>query len=815
MKHLGTVLFLIFLLVIFYNPSTQAQIYNPEGLNLPGGWNGWTNPPTNVLALASATQVTGGRVAVITTGIRRYHTKIKVAASDGDVVGGTYAWLFTSGPSGNPWNNKWGSVTVSMNTLQTYTKEGSDNSITVTDGKWYTMNWQDNNYTNTQAIFMETSGEPVTIDSVTYSPTPVTQSDIVQIRAKINHLKSIEEKIYLRYTTNSWISSSILAFTKASDSVGVASIGPFSIGTTVQYYVFSTTIADPTSDFDMYTINLNNNGGSNYSFSVSGSSYNIDASAGLHGGIFPSGSVSVTHGTDKQFTITPDLGYNVDSVIVDGSKIDSTTSYTFYNVTANHTIRAVFARKVNVTFGVNMKLMMRNGDFIPDSGDVVAVRGNFNNWKNKNLFATIPDTLWDIDNDSIYIKTIAIKENQILDYKFWKTFRNGLEWEKDPNRTLVLGINDTTLPVVYYNNANVNVTFGVNMKVQFNKGNFKPDLGDVVNLAGSFNNWNPATQLFDLDNDSVYTKTVALEGDLTHNFKFWKTLRGGLDWEWDPNRSVNLGFNDTTLAVEYFNREYPPVNITFQLDMRIKMQEKLFLPEEGDVVTVRGSFNNWGDPPTGNIDTLKDLEGDSVYTKTLLIPGYQTIGYKFWKTLRGGIDFETIPNRGFNVQLVDDVIPTVYFDDDAVVDMGTFIVAQGWNIVSVPVYATDYKKTNLFPTAQSNAFTFNSGYISKDTLENGVGYWIKFNSEQPVNIIGGSIGLVTIDVLTGWNMVGSITTPIDVSLIVQDPLGIVSSPYYGYNVGYYTASTLYPGKGYWVKVNAPGQLILNSSGLKK
>jgi hypothetical protein len=805
MKKIFIIMLLYCVIILLFSQYSFTQINESDGLNMPGGWNSWANPSSGVF-----------RPSLISSGARRYHSIIKVAATGGDCVGGKYTFLFTSPAFGNPWGNKWAGTAVSINTIQSYTyNTGVDDTISVVNDKWYTVNWQDQGYTGTNAIFMETSGEPVTIDSVTYSPTTVTQTDIVQIRAKINHVKSSEEKLYLRYTTNSWVSSSIQEFTMDSDTVGFTSVGPYSVGTTVQYYVFSTTVSSPSSDYDMYTINFNNNGGSNYSFSVIGSSYTIEASAGSNGNILPSGSVPVTHGNDQQFSITPDFGYVVDSVIVDASMTDSTTSYTFYNVTANHTIRAVFVRKINVTFSLNMKLMMRNGDFIPDSGDVVAVRGNFNNWKNKNLLATMPDTLRDYDNDSIYTKTVAINENQTFGYKFWKTLRNGLEWEKDPNRTLVLGINDTTLPVVYYNNANVNTTFGVNMKVQFNKGNFKPDSGDVVNLAGSFNNWNPATQLFDLDNDSVYTKTVALEGDLTHNFKFWKTLRGGLDWEWDPNRSVNLGFNDTTLAVEYFNREYPPVNITFQLDMRIKMQEKLFLPEEGDVVTVRGSFNNWGDPPTGNIDTLKDLDGDSVYTKMILIPGYQTIGYKFWKTPRGGIDFETIPNRGFNVQLVDDIIPTVYFDDDAIVDMGTFMVAQGWNMVSVPVYAADYKKTNLFPTATTNAFGYESGYVSKDTLKNMVGYWLKFNAEEPINIIGASITKDSVTLAPGWNMIGSITTPIATSVLLQDPVGVLGSSFYGYASGYQIADTLRPGKGYWIKANSPGKLIFDVSGFKK
>jgi len=69
----------------------------------------------------------------------------------------------------------------------------------------------------------------------------------------------------------------------------------------------------------------------------------IAASAGAGGSISPSGAVPVNCGSNQSFTVTPNGCYRIDSVIVDGVKKDSTTSYTFTNVTANHTMRAVFA----------------------------------------------------------------------------------------------------------------------------------------------------------------------------------------------------------------------------------------------------------------------------------------------------------------------------------------------------------------------------------------------------------------------------------------------------------------------------------------
>ncbi|PWB67958.1 hypothetical protein C3F09_12555, partial [candidate division GN15 bacterium] len=74
--------------------------------------------------------------------------------------------------------------------------------------------------------------------------------------------------------------------------------------------------------------------------------YTITAAAGANGSITPSGAVVVNHGANQTFAIAASTGYHIDSVIVDGLRTDSTTSFTFYNVTAAHTIRAVFAPDV-------------------------------------------------------------------------------------------------------------------------------------------------------------------------------------------------------------------------------------------------------------------------------------------------------------------------------------------------------------------------------------------------------------------------------------------------------------------------------------
>jgi len=72
-------------------------------------------------------------------------------------------------------------------------------------------------------------------------------------------------------------------------------------------------------------------------------SFTITASAGANGSISPSGSVSVTSGNSQTFTITPNSGYQVAGVLVDSTSVGAVTTYTFSNVTSNHTISASFS----------------------------------------------------------------------------------------------------------------------------------------------------------------------------------------------------------------------------------------------------------------------------------------------------------------------------------------------------------------------------------------------------------------------------------------------------------------------------------------
>jgi len=101
--------------------------------------------------------------------------------------------------------------------------------------------------------------------------------------------------------------------------------------------------------------------------------------------------------------------------------------------------------------------------------------------------------------------------------------------------------------------------------------------------------------------------------------------------------------------------------------------------------------------------------------------------------------------------------------------------------------------------------------VAHDTLETGRGYWLKFSSAQNIVIDGAELTSDTVDVSEGWNIVGSLSSPIEASSITSIPPGIVTSGFFQYEGSYQQSTIILPGKGYWVKCSQSGLLILSTA----
>jgi len=140
---------------------------------------------------------------------------------------------------------------------------------------------------------------------------------------------------------------------------------------------------------------------------------------------------------------------------------------------------------------------------------------------------------------------------------------------------------------------------------------------------------------------------------------------------------------------------------------------------------------------------------------------------------------------------------------------------SGWNMVSVPSMVEDYRRSALYPFAASNAFSYQNTYVLRDTLSNGIGYWVRFSSDLYASMGGTPCVEESVSVQEGWNLIGSISTPVAVTEILSIPAGIQTSQFFGYRGVYFSTDSIEPGGGYWVKTNQNGVLILSMPELAK
>ncbi len=131
--------------------------------------------------------------------------------------------------------------------------------------------------------------------------------------------------------------------------------------------------------------------------------YTITASSGYGGSISPPGPVTLNHGGTQAVTITPDTGYHIADVALDGVSQGSITDYMFTSVQASHTIAASFAiKRYTITAGAG------NGGTIEPSGAVQATYGS------SLMFTIIPD-------DGYHIATVTVDGN-LVNISPWYTF---------------------------------------------------------------------------------------------------------------------------------------------------------------------------------------------------------------------------------------------------------------------------------------------------------------------------------------------------------------------------------------------------------
>ncbi len=142
-------------------------------------------------------------------------------------------------------------------------------------------------------------------------------------------------------------------------------------------------------------------------------------------------------------------------------------------------------------------------------------------------------------------------------------------------------------------------------------------------------------------------------------------------------------------------------------------------------------------------------------------------------------------------------------------------------MVSIPgLHPTDQNVNTwwAFRDVGANVFRYAGGYQSVTDAVPGIGYWMKHAGALTYNTgeewPAGGIQTVPHDPIagaSGWNLFGGYELSVTAANVTTNPPGLQSGPIYKYSGGYQTATTLDPGYGYWIKLNAAGQIIIPES----
>ncbi|GEM_PF-1336426 len=147
-----------------------------------------------------------------------------------------------------------------------------------TSGNYYTFNVEEvSSPTNANMNVLETTFNPVTIATVSHLPVIPAHNQSVTVTITTSVAPAVGENVYVRYSTDGYVTSTIVLATFVG-TTGTAVIPGNAGGTSVSYYVYSSNATSGTIGTDvttfgqtahnLWTLNLNNNGGTNYGYTV-------------------------------------------------------------------------------------------------------------------------------------------------------------------------------------------------------------------------------------------------------------------------------------------------------------------------------------------------------------------------------------------------------------------------------------------------------------------------------------------------------------------------------------------------------------------
>jgi hypothetical protein len=513
--------------------------------------------------------------------------------------------------------------------------------------------------------------------------------------------------------------------------------------------------------------------------------YSITASAGPNGSIAPGGNVLVSYGGNQAFAVSPSTGYHVDSLLVDGVPVDSTTSYTFLNVIANHSIRAVFRIDAYTIFASAGP----NGTMTPDGAIHV-------NHGAAQSFAITPGTGYHLDS--------LIVDGAKVDSTTGYTFVNVTS-----NHTIrsVFRINVYTITALagphgsVTPNGAVSVDYGADQSfVLTPAGGYHPDslLIDTVRVDSTTSFTfrdviaNHTLRAVFAINQYTITSTAGPHGTISPEGNI--AVTSGADQSFLISPSA--GYHVDSLLVDGGLVD-STVSYTFRNVIADHSLRAVFSINQYTITASAGA--NGSILPVGAVTA--DYGSDQTFSFN------PASGFRTDSVLVDGTPVDSILHYTFTGILANHSIRVSFRPAQVTVSVNTF---SGWNMVSCPVVVINDSVRALFQNAAfPYAYSFGGSYAQSYRLEKGKGYWEKFPVTGVQMLSGLPRNADTIHVVAGWNMIGSISSAIDTAAIVSLPPGLRSSTWYGYYGAYQPVTQILPGSAYWVKSAGSGAFVLS------
>ncbi len=148
----------------------------------------------------------------------------------------------------------------------------------------------------------------------------------------------------------------------------------------------------------------------------------------------------------------------------------------------------------------------------------------------------------------------------------------------------------------------------------------------------------------------------------------------------------------------------------------------------------------------------------------------------------------------------------------------TFLMALGnnWNLIGLPLLPPDGSVGILLPGAGPNSlFGYDGDYVPYDSLEAGLGYWLRLDAPDTVTIAGSEINSISLNLTAGWNLISGISQKTALADVIDSSEIIFPGSLFGFNGAYFSSDTLFPGEGYWIMANTTGQIEINSNNSKQ